>query len=97
MGDSSTRNDPPASSANTTADGLDSTLREFERLVAGLAQPSFLFRLYVSGASSRSAVAIANIRAICDRYLPGHYDLEVIDIYQQPAQQKRRRSWPLQR
>ena len=26
-----------------------------------------------------------NLRAICDEHLDGRYDLEVIDIYQQPA------------
>jgi circadian clock protein KaiB len=64
------------------------TLREFEELVAGLARPSYLFRLYVSGTSSRSALAIANVRRICDRYLAGHYELEVIDVYQQPSKTK---------
>jgi circadian clock protein KaiB len=32
-----------------------------------------------------SARAIKNLRAICDEYLKGRYDLEVIDIYQQPV------------
>jgi circadian clock protein KaiB len=66
----------------------DQTLKEFEALVASLAQPSYLFRLYVSGTSSRSAIAIANVRAICDQYLQGHYELDVVDIYQQPAATK---------
>ena len=35
--------------------------------------------------TSRSARAVKNLRAICDDYLEGRYDLEVIDIYQQPA------------
>ena len=26
-----------------------------------------------------------NLRAICDEFLEGRYDLEVIDIYQQPV------------
>src|ERR1035441_3813646 len=68
--------------------GVEQTLREFEALVAGLAKPKYLFRLYVSGSSSRAALAIANVRAICDKYFAGHYDLEVIDIYQQPAATK---------
>jgi circadian clock protein KaiB len=29
--------------------------------------------------------AIGNLRRICERYLPGRYDLEVVDMYQQPA------------
>ena len=68
--------------------GMEQTLREFEAFIADLAQPKYLFRLYVSGSRSRSALAIANVRAICDKYLAGHYDLEVIDIYQQPAATK---------
>ena len=42
----------------------DQTLKEFEQLVAELAQPIYLFRLYVSGTSPRSALAIANVRQI---------------------------------
>jgi circadian clock protein KaiB len=29
--------------------------------------------------------AVNNLRAICNEYLDGRYDLEVIDIYQQPV------------
>jgi circadian clock protein KaiB len=35
--------------------------------------------------TSRSAQAIRNLHAICDEHLEGRYDLEVIDIYQQPV------------
>lgn len=45
----------------------------------------YLLRLYVTGATPRSALAIANIRRICEELLHGCYDLEVIDIYQQPV------------
>jgi circadian clock protein KaiB len=41
-------------------------------------------RLYVTGASPKSTAAIANLRKLCDSYLPGEYDLKVIDVYQQP-------------
>lgn len=80
-------NDPPDSDAKGDI-GVDQTLREFERLVAELAQPTYLFRLYVSGTSARSALAITNVRRICDKYLPGNYELEVIDVYQQPKETK---------
>ncbi len=68
--------------------GEDETLKEFEKLVADLAQPSYVFRLYVSGATSRSVTAIANVRRICEQYLSGHYELEVVDVYQRPAATK---------
>ncbi len=73
---------------NTIEFSTDETLREFEQLVAKLAMPTYLFRLYVSGTSTRSALAIANVRRICERYLANHYDLEVIDVYQQPEETK---------
>src|ERR1035441_3020064 len=75
-----------ASPENVTANpeiGVEQILREFEKLVSDSAQPSYLFRLYVSGTSPRSALAITNVRKICDQYLPSHYELEVIDVYQQ--------------
>ncbi len=40
--------------------------------------------LYVTGATARSLRAIANIKAICEEYLKGHYQLEVVDIYRRP-------------
>jgi circadian clock protein KaiB len=45
----------------------------------------YVLRLYVTGMTSRSSRAVNNLRAICDEYLKGRYDLEVIDIYQQPV------------
>jgi len=45
----------------------------------------YALRLYVTGMTPRSMRAINNLRAICDDYLAGLYDLDVIDIYQQPA------------
>ena len=45
----------------------------------------YLLQLYVTGATSQSARAIANIRKICEEHLEGHYDLEVVDISQHPA------------
>lgn len=61
------------------------TLEKFERLVAELSQAKFLFRLYVAGGTSRSRQAITNIRGICEQYLADRYELEVIDVYQQPG------------
>ena len=52
------------------------------------ASPSYVLRLFVTGTTSRSARAIANLRRVCEEYLKGEYDLEVIDIYQMPAAAK---------
>ena len=45
----------------------------------------YVLRLYVTGMTPRSTRAVENVRAICEQYLQGRYDLEVVDIYQQPT------------
>ena len=39
----------------------------------------------MTGATARSLRAVSNIKDICERYLKGRYDLEVVDIYRRPA------------
>ena len=58
--------------------------REFEKALT-TQNETFVLRLYITGMTPRSAEAIASIRTICEKHLGGHYDLEVIDIYQQPS------------
>ena len=45
----------------------------------------YVLRLYVTGMTPRSTRAISAVRAICDEFLAGRFDLEIIDVYQQPA------------
>jgi circadian clock protein KaiB len=42
----------------------------------------YTLRLYVTGFSPRSMRAISNTRRICEKYLNGRYDLELVDIAQ---------------
>jgi circadian clock protein KaiB len=42
----------------------------------------YVLRLYVTGSTTRSARAIETTRQICDTYLKGRHDLEVVDLYQ---------------
>ncbi|WRH68229.1 MAG: circadian clock KaiB family protein [Planktothrix sp. GU0601_MAG3] len=44
----------------------------------------YCFRLYVAGTNLKSILALKTIKYICEIYLKGNYDLEVIDVYQQP-------------
>src|SRR5215831_10544574 len=60
----------------------DST-EEFESV--GGRRSGYLLRLYIAGAAPRSTRAVRNIQRICDKYLGGHYELEVVDLYQQPG------------
>lgn len=44
----------------------------------------YILRLYVTGTTPNSRRAIENVRRICEEHLKGRYELEIIDIYQQP-------------
>ncbi len=48
------------------------------------ASSRYVLRLYVAGKSPKSVNAIANLKKICEENLQGRYELEVIDLYQQP-------------
>jgi circadian clock protein KaiB len=50
--------------------------------------PPYVLRLFITGTTSRSSRAIANLRRVCEERLRGEYDLEVVDIYQHPAAAK---------
>jgi circadian clock protein KaiB len=43
-----------------------------------------VFRLFIAGLSPNSVRAVINIKAICEKYLKGQHELEIIDIYQMP-------------
>lgn len=57
---------------------------KLEKTNKKLALPVFILRLFVTGASPNSTRAISNLKNICEEYLRGQYELEVIDVYQQP-------------
>jgi circadian clock protein KaiB len=57
----------------------------FDRAAQRPPAERYILRLYVTGMTARSARAVKNLRAICDEYLEGRYELDVVDIYQQPV------------
>ncbi len=62
----------------------DSARRSLEKASARRTREAFVLRLYVAGITPRSAEAIASVTATCEEHLAGRYELEIIDIYQQP-------------
>ena len=44
----------------------------------------YVFRLYVTGASPNSLRAITNTRDLCEEHFNDNYELEIIDVHQQP-------------
>ncbi len=57
---------------------------EFEKTSEKQDHEIYFLRLYVTGMTPKSTRAIANLKDLCKKYLEGRYELEVIDIYQQP-------------
>jgi circadian clock protein KaiB len=60
-------------------------VKVFEEAIKHTEDKKYVLRLYVAGVTPRSREAITNIKEICEEYLKGRYELEVIDIYQQPV------------
>jgi circadian clock protein KaiB len=69
---------------NSTRPGRAKSDEAFEGSQASLQEQRYVLRLYVTGATPQSVRAIANVKKICEEYLQGRYELEVIDLYQQP-------------
>ena len=47
-------------------------------------QPAYWLKLFITGASPNSIKAVKNLKFICEKYLKNRYNLEIIDIYQDP-------------
>lgn len=62
-----------------------SDLELMEEAAAADSSGHYVLRLYVTGATPHCARAIVNIRKICEDHLQGRYDLEVVDISQNPT------------
>jgi circadian clock protein KaiB len=67
----------------------NNTAKEFEKSMQANRTEKYVLRLFVTGMTSKSIKAIENIRKICEENLQGRYELEIIDIYQQPQYAKK--------
>jgi circadian clock protein KaiB len=45
---------------------------------------TYSLRLYVAGQTPKSVLAFSNLRRICDEYLAGRYEIEIIDLMENP-------------
>ena len=63
---------------------LTDSTAAFEQALRRASQEHYRLLLYVAGTSPQSLRAIANIKKICEEHLQGRYELQVIDLYQQP-------------
>ncbi len=62
---------------------IDNELPPIEHTLPQGDDAQYILKLYVAGHTSKSIMAIASIRSICEAYLKGNYKLQVIDVYQQ--------------
>jgi circadian clock protein KaiB len=51
----------------------------------GTPRQVYVLRLFVAGMTARSTRAVENIRAICEEHFAGAYELQVVNLYEQPA------------
>jgi circadian clock protein KaiB len=56
-----------------------------KRKIAAKKKKEYVLRLYVAGLTPRSRTAIENLTNICEEYLQGRYDLEVVDVFKRPV------------
>jgi circadian clock protein KaiB len=55
---------------------------EFEAALEQRKSEHYVLRLYIAGNNLRSQMAVENVKKICEEYLKGRYELDVVDIYQ---------------
>jgi circadian clock protein KaiB len=45
----------------------------------------WLLRLYVAGKTPRCEAAESNLRKVCEEYLAGRYNIEIVDLLENPT------------
>ena len=62
-----------------------SATEAMEQALERQGKEKYVLKLYITGMTSRSQQALRNIKKICQERLGDNYELEVVDIYQQPS------------
>lgn len=57
--------------------------RTYDRSIDAAKKQKYILKLYITGMTPKSQAALKNVKTITEEFLD-RYDLEVIDIYQQP-------------
>lgn len=64
---------------------VKSSTVDFDKRMTKLSNDKYVLRLFITGTTHRSCLAITNLKKICEEYLQGQYELEVIDLYLKPS------------
>jgi circadian clock protein KaiB len=68
--------------AKTTTKAKGDVTAEFEAALEQRKTENYVLRLYIAGNNLRSQMAVENVKKICEEFLKGRYELDVVDIYQ---------------
>lgn len=68
---------------NNISDVMDS-VKDFEKTLEKTENEKYILHLYVAGMGPKSIQAIDNIKRILEEYMPGKYEIDIIDIYKYP-------------
>lgn len=63
-----------------TNDSTGNVTEVFERLLAAKKQEKYVLRLYVTGMTARSMNSIEALKTLCEQFIPGRYELEVVNL-----------------
>ncbi|RJQ23277.1 MAG: thiol-disulfide isomerase [Nitrospiraceae bacterium] len=63
----------------------EDTISNLEEMAGEKSKEKYILKLYVTGMTPRSMKAVMNIKGICEEHLKGRYELEIVDIFQQPV------------
>jgi circadian clock protein KaiB len=55
-----------------------------ETVPVATGKKTWILRLYIAGQTPKSLTAISNLRRICEDYLAGQYEIEIIDLLKMP-------------
>ena len=58
--------------------------KSFSEAADELDDPHYVLRLFVTGMTPRSTRAIRAVRTLCEKRLKDRFELEIVDVYQQP-------------
>ncbi len=61
------------------------SVAEFQQGIKNALKEKYVLRLYVTGMTTKSKLAVQNIKKICEENLKDRCDLEIIDIYRDPV------------
>ena len=63
----------------------EENLAKIEQALRDRENARYVLRLYIAGLTPRSVAAIESVKKTCEEHLQGRYELEVINLYDQPT------------